>query len=350
MSEVRRESGEVSIEAPQTQNVLEKKFERNSKADTTPSVLNVEKLIFKNTGAVLVTKFDNGQPNQEISILGDGFTTIQNNANIQTAAGVNTLLVVGLVYRYTYFAGKWHEDAGSAGGGGTAGARGSQGIPGTIFNDYPRVEEPFAIPGLRGTAGGAGIAGAAGKVGPPIPWLEVIPPIEPMMIPGRAGNAGNPGAAGKAGQVIHGIDGRDAAEPMMIPGKAGVAGVAGGAGVAGRAGVTIPGLDGRDAPEPMHMPGTKGSTGLTGAIGKTPAFIPGLDGRDAPEPMMIPGLRGVAGTAGGGGGVTAPFTGNQAPGTFTVADAQFGLHGKRLTLNGVERGIIAGSGRLVVNG
>jgi hypothetical protein len=110
-SGVGRVTNEVSVEAPISQAVLEKKFAGSTKGDTTPSVRNVEKLIFHNTGATLVTKFDDGQPNQEISCLGDGFTTISNNANIQTNTGANKLLTNGLVYRFTYLLGKWREDA-----------------------------------------------------------------------------------------------------------------------------------------------------------------------------------------------------------------------------------------------
>lgn len=111
MSEVARVTTEQVIEAPVTQTVLEKKFSLNSKADLTPSVLNIEKLVFKNAAPVNVTKFDNGQPNQEISILGDGNTTIVNNAVIKTNTGANKLLAANKVYRFTNFAGIWYEDA-----------------------------------------------------------------------------------------------------------------------------------------------------------------------------------------------------------------------------------------------
>lgn len=46
--------------------------------------------------------------------------------------------------------------------------------------------------------------------------------------------------------------------------------------------------------------------------------------------------------------VAAPFTGNQATGSFTLADGQFGLHGKRLTLITTERATLAGSSRLAI--
>ena len=111
MAEIQQDKTERVQEAPVTQLVLEKKFVRNSKADTTPSIKQIEKLHLKNTGAVLVTKFDDGQPGQELTILGDGFTTIQNNAKLVTNTGANKLLLANKVYRFTNFAGVWHEDA-----------------------------------------------------------------------------------------------------------------------------------------------------------------------------------------------------------------------------------------------
>jgi hypothetical protein len=111
MSGVSRQITEQVLEAPTTQSVLEKKFARNSASDLTPSVRNVEKLKMKNIGPVTVTKFDEGQENQEISILGDGQTTIANNAFIKTNTGANKLLAVDKVYRFTMFNGVWVEDA-----------------------------------------------------------------------------------------------------------------------------------------------------------------------------------------------------------------------------------------------
>lgn len=343
MSEVNRVTNEQVIEAPTTQTVLEKKFERNSKADTTPSVLNVEKLIFKNTGAVLVTKFDDGQPNQEVSCLGDGFTTIQNNLNIVTATGANELLAAGLVYRFTYFAGKWHEDAGSGGGGGGAGPAGPGGAAGKSvisLQEPPQYVEPFVFPGR---AGAAGTAGSAGKAGRDIVGLDGRDAPEHIMVPGRDGKAG---AAGRT-VVIPGLDGRDGAEPFHIPGRDGKAGTAGGAGAAGKT-VVIPGIDGRDAEPPMVIPGkpgTAGGAGATGATGKS-VIIPGLDGRDAPEPMVIPGTKGATGAAGGG---LDPLIASYAPGTFVVPTGKFAQISRRLILTGAQRVTVQGTGALRID-
>lgn len=313
MSEVNRVTNEQVIEAPTTQTVLEKKFERNSKADTTPSVLNVEKLIFKNTGVVLVTKFDDGQPNQEVSCLGDGFTTIQNNLNIVTATGANELLAAGLVYRFTYFAGKWHEDAGSGGGG-----------------------------------GGAGPAGPGGAAGKSVISLQEAPQyVEPFVFPGRPGTAGGAGATGKTGRDIRGLDGRDAPEPFVFPGRDGKAGVAGATGAAGKT-VIIPGIDGRDPEPAMVIPGKAGVAGAAGGVGATgkTVIIPGLDGRDAPEPMVIPGTKGAAGAAGGG---LDPLIASYAPGTFVVPTNKFAILSRRLILTGAQRATVQGTGALRID-
>lgn len=48
--------------------------------------------------------------------------------------------------------------------------------------------------------------------------------------------------------------------------------------------------------------------------------------------------------------VAAPFTGNQATGSFTIADGQFGVQAKRLSLTSANRATLAGSARLVICG
>jgi hypothetical protein len=80
-------------------------------ADTTPSVLNHEYWIANNIGAVTVTNFDDGSDCHELRVLGDGFTTVANNANIKTNTGANKLLAANKVYRFTNFNGVWYEDA-----------------------------------------------------------------------------------------------------------------------------------------------------------------------------------------------------------------------------------------------
>lgn len=58
--------------------------------DTTPSVLNAETFITANAGATTITNFDDASDLQEFTILiNDANTTIQDNANVQLAGGVN---------------------------------------------------------------------------------------------------------------------------------------------------------------------------------------------------------------------------------------------------------------------
>lgn len=108
-----RERQERIQEAPTTKLVPDKEFVLAfTPADATPSVRNLTKFKAGNTGASNVTFFDDGFDGQEISILGDGFTTLVHNATkLLTNTGANKLLATGKVYRLTRYDGKWVEDA-----------------------------------------------------------------------------------------------------------------------------------------------------------------------------------------------------------------------------------------------
>ncbi len=82
-----------------------------NKLDTTPDVKNGEFWKCINVVGTTVTQFDNGYEGQALSILGEGFTTIANNANIKTNTGANKLLAANKVYRFTRFNKIWYEDA-----------------------------------------------------------------------------------------------------------------------------------------------------------------------------------------------------------------------------------------------
>jgi hypothetical protein len=118
-----RIESEQVINAQETRNALSKQFVRLAKLeDTSPSVMNVERLQFRNVTPTLVVNFDDGQEGQRVEILGDGNTTIQNNAKIITASGTDTLLDADVTYAFTrYTDGKWHQSAGVGGGGGGGG-------------------------------------------------------------------------------------------------------------------------------------------------------------------------------------------------------------------------------------
>lgn len=104
---------EVIQQAPVTKLVADREFITTFRgADSTPSVLNLTKFIAGNTGAQNVTYFDDGFDGQEISILGDGFTTlIHDAAKLLLNTGANKLLAVNKVYRFTRYNVKWIEDA-----------------------------------------------------------------------------------------------------------------------------------------------------------------------------------------------------------------------------------------------
>lgn len=105
------EQEEVIFNNVTTFNVLAKTpVDKFKPGDLTPSVLNCLNWICVNAGAITVTNFDDGADGQRIHILGDGFTTIANNAFIKTNTGANKLLAVNKVYRFTLFSGIWIED------------------------------------------------------------------------------------------------------------------------------------------------------------------------------------------------------------------------------------------------
>jgi hypothetical protein len=83
------------------------------RGDVTPSVLNITRIRFTNTGPIMVTNFDNGQEGQYIIVVGDGQTTVQNSPNIFTTSGANLLLANGRVYAFVRTLGVWREQGGA---------------------------------------------------------------------------------------------------------------------------------------------------------------------------------------------------------------------------------------------
>lgn len=110
---VQRIQNERIQEAPTTKLVPDKEFVATFKvADTTPSVLNLTKFKAGNIVAGNITYFDDGFDGQEISILGDGFTTLVHDVTkLLTNTLGNKLMSAGKVYRLTRFDSKWYEDA-----------------------------------------------------------------------------------------------------------------------------------------------------------------------------------------------------------------------------------------------
>lgn len=70
--------------------------------------------VFVGSGVVVtITNFSGGANGNVIKILGDGTTTVSNNANIKTNTGANKLLAANKIYTFTYFDSTklWVEDA-----------------------------------------------------------------------------------------------------------------------------------------------------------------------------------------------------------------------------------------------
>lgn len=78
----------------------------------TPSVAN-RTVMIGSGHVVTVTNFLNGTDGQPLTIIGDGTTTVSNNANISTSTGANKLLAANKAYRFTYLVSTahWYEDA-----------------------------------------------------------------------------------------------------------------------------------------------------------------------------------------------------------------------------------------------
>lgn len=79
-----------------------------SVANTTPTVSNLDLLVFKNIGALSITNFLGGNNGQLLLVIGDGQTTVNNNANILTSTVANKLLGLHL-YIFVLYKGIWYE-------------------------------------------------------------------------------------------------------------------------------------------------------------------------------------------------------------------------------------------------
>lgn len=78
---------------------------------TTPKVEHHNIWKANNTTAITITNFLLGSKGQTIYILGDGFTTIANNATIKTNTGSNKLLLTNQVYTFVNYDNVWYEVA-----------------------------------------------------------------------------------------------------------------------------------------------------------------------------------------------------------------------------------------------
>jgi hypothetical protein len=98
---------EQVVEAPTTRSQLDKEFPlRFTSGDTTPSVQNLTRFIASGV-AVTITQFDNGADGQMIIVLGDGVTTVANNANIIRQS--DPVLTDNALYIFARFNSVWYE-------------------------------------------------------------------------------------------------------------------------------------------------------------------------------------------------------------------------------------------------
>lgn len=79
-----------------------------SKGDTVPDISNNTFLVFKNTGALTISNFTGGLDGRKIYLLGDGFTSLDNNATIKTSTGAIKLLGLHL-YILVSYQNIWYE-------------------------------------------------------------------------------------------------------------------------------------------------------------------------------------------------------------------------------------------------
>lgn len=77
----------------------------------TPNVANISFVLAGAIAPITITNLLKGSDFQSLGILGDGFTTMANNANIKTNTGANKLLAANKVYRFTHIDNVWYEDA-----------------------------------------------------------------------------------------------------------------------------------------------------------------------------------------------------------------------------------------------
>lgn len=106
-----------------------KQFSQFGIGVTTPVVSDCEYWICGGT-VVTITNFLKAIDGQQLNILGDGNTTIAANANIITNTGVNKLLLVDVIYRFTLINNVWIEDESSSSGSGLQGLKGDTGATG----------------------------------------------------------------------------------------------------------------------------------------------------------------------------------------------------------------------------
>lgn len=81
-----------------------------SKGDVVLAALNKNFIALLNTVPVTVTNITGGSGGRPITLLGDGFTTIKNNAILHLNTGADKLLAANKIYTFTNYSDQWFEN------------------------------------------------------------------------------------------------------------------------------------------------------------------------------------------------------------------------------------------------
>lgn len=79
----------------------------NIARESRPDVAGKATIVFENTTLFVVDGFENGFEGQIITVVGDGFTTIADNANFVLNQVGALLLLADNVYQFIFVAGEW---------------------------------------------------------------------------------------------------------------------------------------------------------------------------------------------------------------------------------------------------
>lgn len=146
--------------------VAPSKFIAQSLDQTEVGVFGIDHVLFINVAPVTVTDFKSGAPGQIITVLGEGQTTVANNARIVTNTGANLLLEADRAYQFIFLGGIWYQ-VGVAGGGSGGLPDGNYGdvtvsVGGTVITinagvvTYAKIQDVSAGDKVLGRITGAG--------------------------------------------------------------------------------------------------------------------------------------------------------------------------------------------------
>ena len=96
------------FDGPITFSQLPKRTLKRIKGSGTLDLTNLETIKFANAAPVSYSNIKGGANGQRVLVLGDGQSTINNNAKIKTYSGGNVLLSNDVTYELVYVDTKWY--------------------------------------------------------------------------------------------------------------------------------------------------------------------------------------------------------------------------------------------------